>query len=201
MFRSPTPAASCTISPSVGSQPSGTGNGRAAAPSSAPPSEPVSDETAADETAAAEPAAFGGARTGDAVVDALAGYVASSDAWSLGLQRFLLDACRSFDDADEVSPDCARIPDRSHPSIPGSHPRGSSAQERHEWFDLHQQYASLAENLLEDELARLGVSADDFVQRLKGCTEGMCRSSASANTFLEAVLAIDDYQVRQWICA
>ena len=40
------------------------------------------------------------------------------------------------------------------------------------------------------------VSADDFVQRLKGCTEGMCRSSASANTFLEAVLAIDDYQVR-----
>ena len=46
----------------------------------------------------------------------------------------------------------------------------------------------MVESLLEQQLAQLGVSVDDFVARLQACPE-----SREGNDLLETVLAMDDF--------
>ena len=76
----------------------------------------------------------------DACIRAMASFVSESREWALGVQGFLVDHCRRFEDTEE---------------------------NKLEWYELHRQLVSLMESLLEAELAKLGVGVDDFVERLR----------------------------------
>ena len=102
-----------------------------------------------------------GGGQGDACVRAMAAFVAESREWALGVQGFLLQHCRSFEDVEE---------------------------NRLEWTELHAQLRGMMEQLLEEQLAQLGVSVDDFVDRLASCP-----ASRAGNDLLETVLAMDDF--------
>jgi hypothetical protein len=100
----------------------------------------------------------------DPVVAAPASFVCESREWALGVQGFLVEHCRSFEETDE---------------------------NRLEWHELHRQLASRMEAMLEVELDKLGVTADDFVERMRAAG-GEGRSAA--DELLEAVLAMDDFR-------
>ena len=103
----------------------------------------------------------GGRGQADACVRAMAAFVSGSREWALGVQGFLLQHCRSFEDVEE---------------------------NRLEWTALHAQLRDMMEALLEEQLAQLGVSVDDFVGRLAACP-----ASRAGNDLLETVLAMDDF--------
>ena len=98
----------------------------------------------------------------DACIDAMASFVSESREWALAVQGFLIQHCRSFEAVDE---------------------------NRLEWTELHLELQSLMEGLLEAELAKLGVSVDDFVTRLRA-HQG---TSKAAEELIETVIAMDDF--------
>eukprot|EP00962_Isochrysis_galbana_P032568 scaffold10715_cov114-Isochrysis_galbana.AAC.20 len=100
----------------------------------------------------------------DPVVAALASFVSESREWALGVQGFLVEHCRSFEDTDE---------------------------NRLEWHDLHRRLGCRMEAMLEIELAKLGVTPDDFVERMRAAGGG---GGGAAGELLEAVLAMDDFR-------
>ena len=104
----------------------------------------------------------GGGGDDDACIDAMASFVSESREWALAVQGFLIQHCRSFEAIDE---------------------------NRLEWTELHLELQSLMEGLLEAELAKLGVSVDDFVTRLRA-HQG---TSKAAEELIETVIAMDDF--------
>ena len=91
----------------------------------------------------------------------MAAFVAESEAWAGGVQRFMVERCIDFDDSEE---------------------------ERLEWHTTHLAFRALMEALLEAELARLGVAAEEFAALLADHAD-----SAAASSFLAGVLSMDDY--------
>ena len=76
-------------------------------------------------------------------------------------------------------------------SMPHLQPLGTfepTEENRLEWHELHAQLQAMVESLLEQQLAQLGVSVDDFVARLQACPE-----SREGNDLLETVLSMDDF--------
>jgi hypothetical protein len=100
----------------------------------------------------------------DPVVAALATFVSESREWALGVQGSLVEHCRSFEDTDE---------------------------NKLEWHELHRQLRLRMEAMLEIELAQLGVTPDDFVDRMRAASGN---GGAAAAELLEAVLAMDDFR-------
>ena len=98
---------------------------------------------------------------GVACLRAMAAFVAESEAWAGGVQRFMVERCIDFDDSEE---------------------------ERLEWHTTHLAFRALMEALLEAELARLGVAAEEFAALLADHAD-----SAAASSFLAGVLSMDDY--------
>ena len=67
-------------------------------------------------------------------------FVSESREWALGVQGFLVEHCRDFDDREE---------------------------NKLEWFELHRTLTQRMESLLEAELSTLGVPVGDFMARLE----------------------------------
>ena len=105
-----------------------------------------SDEELEDE---AEGGAGGTSEADDACVEAMASFVSESREWALGVQGFLVEHCRDFDDREE---------------------------NKLEWYELHSTLTSQMERLLEAELAKLGVPVGDFVARLESSPESKAAS-------------------------
>ena len=105
-----------------------------------------SDEELEDE---AEGRAGGTSEADDACVEAMASFVSESREWALGVQGFLVEHCRDFDDREE---------------------------NKLEWYELHSTLTSQMERLLEAELAKLGVPVGDFVARLESSPESKAAS-------------------------
>ena len=97
----------------------------------------------------------------DACVEAMATFISESREWALGVQSFLVEHCVKFDAREE---------------------------NLLEWYELHGTLTRRMENLLEAELAKLGVPVGDFVARLEACPE-----SRAASELVETVLAMDDF--------
>ena len=99
----------------------------------------------------------------DGCIEAMAQFVSESREWALSVQGFLVDHCRSFVHVH-------------------------AEENRLEWTELHLQLRRMMETLLEQELAKLGVSIDDFVHRLHASPH-----SRAASDLVETVLAMDDF--------
>ena len=144
----------------------------------------------------------------------MAAFVSESREWALGVQGFLLEHCRASAGKRRPRPVVApkarlaphkrthlgasrrmlcrpRLSAPSKMSMPHLQPLGTfepTEENRLEWHELHAQLQAMVESLLEQQLAQLGVSVDDFVARLQACPE-----SREGNDLLETVLSMDDF--------